>query len=104
MSLASDRARSWQQSHAQCARYEVENWECTAEEVYVKKIRHSTWDLVIRVWGPGTDHMPVTINTDGEVGISVSQSKKDSGIRKVGLWQPEFQVPELFPQAFDNTM
>lgn len=56
------------------------------------------------MWGPGMDHMPVTINTDGEVGISVSQSKKDSGIRKVGLWQPEFQVPELFPQAFDNTM
>ena len=53
-------------------RYEVDNWECTAEEVYVKKIRDSTWDLVIRVWGPGTGHMPVTINTDGEVGISVS--------------------------------
>lgn len=43
-------------------RYEVENWECTAEEVYVKKIRHSTWHLVIRMWCPGMAHVPVTIN------------------------------------------
>lgn len=44
------------------ARYEAENWEGTAEEVCVKKIRHSAWHLIVRVWCPGMDHMLVTIN------------------------------------------